>query len=117
MLTALRERNKSRYSGRIDCFLPGLVEDDVACFYFLAGLPIHFSSPLFGDGFAGLLAFYVHQRHVRDYQYENVNDLCIVERPTLHYSFDRLVLNLFDSYQEKMISQKLLVSSYEYFLE
>ncbi|MDH4467776.1 MAG: hypothetical protein QE271_06930 [Bacteriovoracaceae bacterium] len=114
LLSELRTKKKSNFSGKQLLVEEGS-EVELGEIYFLAGTPIHFTSSTFGNGFAGLLEFYFHQRHIMECRYEDdiESDLFIVDHPTINYHFDRLVINLLDSYQEKKALHKILSLSSE----
>ena len=113
-LTELRTKKKTNFSGK-QILIEHESEEELGKIYFLAGTPIHFTSDTFGEGFGGLLEFYFHQRHILECRYEDddESDLFIVDYPTIHYHFDRLVINLLESYQEKKALHKILSLSSE----
>jgi hypothetical protein len=117
LFSELQAKKRSNFSGLSFCFAESESSDPVAKIYFLGGTPIHFASNSFGEGFSGLLDFYSHQRNFEEYRYEDDPGLHIINNPSIGVNFDRLVINLLESYQEKIflhrISNSTTDSSYE----
>jgi hypothetical protein len=116
LLTLLRECHKEYFSGTCEFFASDSNET-IGKLFFLQGTPLHFLSEYYGSGFGGLLELYKKQQASEDLWLATDSTLILVDGPNINYSYERLIINLFDSYREYKFEQKYLVSSPEFFLE